>query len=190
VTGVQTCALPICLVAAAGLLTALNQVEATLGIVPTVYTSPGYWSEFGTDAPQFARFSLWIAHYLVAAPKVPRPWSTWDFWQYTSNGHGPTFGAESLDVDLNWYNGTVDDLYREFAIGQQPPPPIPTGQQWRVRATVNIRTAPTQSATITGRLQPGEIITASAYTAAEGYTWAQHERGWSAMYQGGFMEAA
>lgn len=47
------------------------------------------------------------------------PWPKWTFWQFTAHGDGPAFGMESSNVDLDVFNGSLDDLYR-YA-GMTPP---------------------------------------------------------------------
>jgi lysozyme len=123
----------------------LDQVETTLGKKPMIYTSPGYWNTngkikgTGSFDPKWAYYPLWIAHYTTAdQPMQIQPWKgndkPWTFWQYTSTGNGPAFGAESKGLDLNWFNGDMQDLLK-FA-GQdeepEPPPVVPPG------TTINI----------------------------------------------------
>jgi len=64
----------------------------------------------------FHRYSLWIANYGVAQPQVPRPWGTseWLFWQFTASGDGPFYGVESLELDLNYFNGDAETFARRF----------------------------------------------------------------------------
>jgi len=52
---------------------------------------------------------LWVAQYGVLKPRNDG-WNTWTFWQFTSTGNGPKWGAESLGVDLDYFNGTEADL--------------------------------------------------------------------------------
>jgi lysozyme len=85
------------------LLTFLNHVETASARVPIIYTGPAYWAEVGSTENFWRRHPLWIAHYEVSTPRVPLPWATWTFWQHTVKGDGPTFGMESLQVDLDYY---------------------------------------------------------------------------------------
>jgi len=107
----------------------LNRVEANLGRIPMIYTAPGFWNPHGSKDAKWARYPLWIAHYGVYAPIVPKPWPTWNFWQYTSKGDGIAFGAESKDLDMNWFNGSLDDLYR-FAGVEKPHPSEVSLEEW------------------------------------------------------------
>jgi lysozyme len=87
-------------------------VERELKRRPILYTSPGFWKEFGSTDPFWRDYPLWVAHYTTAsAPIVPAPWQAWQFWQHTSHGDGPKYGTESLNVDLNWFNGSEAELY-------------------------------------------------------------------------------
>ncbi|MCJ7520184.1 MAG: hypothetical protein MUO42_11020, partial [Anaerolineaceae bacterium] len=59
------------------------------------------------------------------------PWKSnkkpWKFWQYTNQGDGLAYGAESKAIDLNWFNGTLDDLKKlASGSGGTTPPPPPT----------------------------------------------------------------
>lgn len=88
---------------------------------PMIYTSYGYWNEFGTSDISWTIYPLWVAHYTASAnPTIPLPWQRWLFWQYTSHGDGPKFGAESLNIDMNYFYGTIEQLYA--LAGTTPPP--------------------------------------------------------------------
>jgi len=124
----------------------LLEVEEKLNRRPMIYTSPGFWQDNGrnkryrTFENKWAYYPLWIAHYFknfqlgVSQPDMIEPWKsmgkTWSFWQFTANGDGKAYGAETKSIDLNWFNGTLDELYK-FANTSQPtstpaPNPIPT----------------------------------------------------------------
>jgi lysozyme len=99
----------------------LEQLKAR-GYTPMVYTAPAFWSTYGSTDVYWQQYRLWIAHYTTAsAPTVPAPWKAWTFWQYTSKGDGPTYGTESYNVDLNRFNGTLEELYQLAGIS------IPSG---------------------------------------------------------------
>ena len=65
---------------------------------------------------------LWIAHYGAQSPLIGE-WKQWTFWQYTNQGDGPTYGAESKSIDLNHFNGTLKEL-RAFAGVAEPAPTL------------------------------------------------------------------
>ena len=116
---------------AAGLLAQfIAQVERNLGIVPGIYTAPGYWNPHGSKNAFFARSPLWIAWWIRGwrswvpgnwTPKPPKPWSTWEFWQFTNKGDGAAHGVESDQIDMNRYNGTLDELIAKYGGGAVAP---------------------------------------------------------------------
>jgi len=122
----------------------LVEVETKLNRKPMIYTSPGYWSTHGRNKftkrfdPKWSYYYLWIAHYFreyvpnVTNPQEIEPWKTdgkkWTFWQYSSNGDGLAYGAESKSLDMNWFNGTLDELY-ELAHTSNTPPVTPPDPQ-------------------------------------------------------------
>jgi GH25 family lysozyme M1 (1,4-beta-N-acetylmuramidase) len=70
----------------------LDEVWHQVGIRPTIYTSPSFWRRSLRDASVFAALGsrLWVAHWHVAAPRVPAAnWdaSGWSFWQWTNCSH-------------------------------------------------------------------------------------------------------
>jgi lysozyme len=92
----------------------VERVEANTGKPPFIYTAPGFWNQYGSKDEKWARYPLWVAHWQVTKPIVPAPWKDWAFWQYTAKGEGKKYGAESNDLDLNWYNGTVAQLHAAY----------------------------------------------------------------------------
>jgi len=85
------------------LLYMVKALQDSLGEDPMIYTSPSFWAEFGSSSQFFARLPLWLAHYIPYRwMEVPWPWPGADFWQWTSKGNGPKYGAESKSIDLNW----------------------------------------------------------------------------------------
>lgn len=124
-------------------MTFLQEVLRQTGVTPIIYTSPGYWSEFGSSDQGWARFPLWIANVGVMAPMVPAPWTKWTFWQDTFQGDGPKYGAESKSLDLDWFNGSEAAL---TAFAGAPPTSEPEEEfvpyAARTTASLNIRATP------------------------------------------------
>lgn len=80
---------------------------------PMIYTGPGFWAQYGdqTKRDYWLQFPLWLAHWTSAsAPLLPAPWVLWVFWQFTAKGPGEVFGSESLSIDMNRFNGTLNEL--------------------------------------------------------------------------------
>lgn len=76
-----------------------------------LYTSPGFWADFGSPDPYWAQYDLFIAHWGAVTPIIPKPWAKAHFWQFTNKGDGKKFGAESLQIDLDYWMDTLDELY-------------------------------------------------------------------------------
>lgn len=116
----------------------LEVVEKRTGKIPIVYTSPGYMSNFDKKKSSFlARYPLWIAHYIQRTyPTIPYPWTEYTIWQYSDRGHYPYYiynsntmhgrewGSDSSYLDMNWFNGTYQDLLK-FCKTQELPKPEP-----------------------------------------------------------------
>jgi GH25 family lysozyme M1 (1,4-beta-N-acetylmuramidase) len=88
-----------------------------------IYTTPSYWAEFGSPDPWWLQFDLWIANVDISKPWIPKPWTTYKFWQWTWHGDGITLGGEAKDMDLNVFNGTKQDL-DTYCKGYTPEPII------------------------------------------------------------------
>ena len=75
-----------------------------------IYCSPGWWdSTFDGVAwslyPTICNSSLWLAQYDVEAPRVPKPFTAWQIWQYCENGSVP--GVKDGNVDTDIWNGEM-----------------------------------------------------------------------------------
>ncbi|HET9589985.1 MAG TPA: SH3 domain-containing protein, partial [Anaerolineales bacterium] len=135
-----------------------------------IYTAYFYWrSNAPINQPNeleyFHRFPLWIANYGVAEPLVPQPWASdeWLFWQFTASGDGPFYGVESLEIDLNYFNGDAQAFARRFnvPVPQDPIPPDPAGNRYRVNAgSLYVREGPGTSFKAVGYLLRNEVVEA------------------------------
>jgi len=112
----------------------LDRVEAVFDRKPIIYSGKfflqDYFSEIGGGPPSWTKdHALWLAQYPDQynpgmEPFLPRGWFHWTFWQYSEKG---IVNGINSKVDLNVFNGTLEELYR-FA-GAQPvtdtalPPP-------------------------------------------------------------------
>jgi lysozyme len=99
----------------------LKEVQRITQKAPVIYTSPSYWLEFGSPNVIWAQYPLWIANYNVEKPTVPAPWKKWNFWQFTPKGPGKDFGMESFGLDMDWFNGTEDELMKFCGIQEEEP---------------------------------------------------------------------
>jgi len=64
---------------------------------------------------------LWVADYTAFSNNVlkrpyymPKPWTQQTIWQFSAdgNGRGHEFGTAGNDIDLNWFEGSYDDLIK------------------------------------------------------------------------------
>ncbi|GAB4484146.1 MAG: hypothetical protein OHK0031_08110 [Anaerolineales bacterium] len=143
-----------------------------------IYTAYYYWRQ---NAPNettqkanleyFHRYPLWIAHYQVNKPSVPKPWGPdeWVFWQYTEKGDGLRYGVESLQIDLNYFNGDEVAFKTRFNLKDPVPAPLP-----RLGVDLNVRSDPNDSAALVVKLVDGDVFTRLALSADQ--TWMQIRR--------------
>lgn len=75
---------------------------------PLIYLSPSFAESLLEPDPALAKFPLWLAHWTDRDPKVPKPWTDWTFWQYSSKGRVAGITANVVDLDL--FNGTEEEL--------------------------------------------------------------------------------
>jgi len=97
----------------------LELVEEAFDKKPIIYSGQfflqDHFSEAGGGPPIWAKdYALWLAQYPNQyvpgmQPALPRGWFKWTFWQYTDKGQVNGVNAR---VDLNVFNGTLEDLYR------------------------------------------------------------------------------
>ncbi len=106
--------------------------EQRFGRKPIVYTGKWFWDSHVLASGDWAQYDLWAASYGSASPVLPTGWTSWKIWQYTSTGRVPGI---DVDVDLNWFNGSYDDLLTYCSA----PAPQPTGRRAKTKATLNVR---------------------------------------------------
>ena len=114
-----------------------------------IYSAKYFWNQFGTTADYWKQYHLWICDITGVVEPVP-PWmNNWTFHQYTFKLNGPEWGAESLDLDGDYYNGTEADMVAEFHLGPlkdsiiPTPPPVTTKKYFiPYYSDLNIRSAP------------------------------------------------
>lgn len=91
----------------------LNRVEQQTGIRPLIYANTWYASTYFTTA--LNQWDIWIANWLRDPTDNPTTgiYPDWSFWQYTDSG---TVSGISTAVDLDVFNGTREQLLRQFVI--------------------------------------------------------------------------
>lgn len=98
----------------------LDRVEARIGRKPIIYTAAFMSGTIGTG---WTAYPLWVANYGVTCPQMPSDWTKWKFWQSSSTGSVPGIAG---GVDLDQWNGTLQELI-DWANPSPPPPPPPDG---------------------------------------------------------------
>jgi lysozyme len=84
------------------------EVQNRTGFPPFIYTSPYFWTSRVGNPTDNLGCPLWIAHWNVSWPTVPRAWADWTFWQYADNGSVPGISGA---VDQDTFNGAYSDLW-------------------------------------------------------------------------------
>lgn len=97
-----------------------------VNFLPTIYTRKSIWDANVEEYSRWKELPLWVAHYGVSKPAIPRDWQDWMVWQYTSNGSGVEYGTEKDNIDLNYVKQAYLDYY---ANGVPLPEPVPEPEQ-------------------------------------------------------------
>lgn len=152
----------------------LDRIKALVGGKEVaIYTAYFYWQSNApnpvtqpSELEYFHRYPLWIANYRVVQPQVPKPWGAneWLFWQFTDSGDGLFYGVESLEIDLNYFNGDAQAFASRFNVPlpEDPvPPEDPAGNRYRVNAgTLYVREGPGTNFRSIGYLVRNDIVEA------------------------------
>jgi lysozyme len=97
---------------AADVQACLERIGVLTGRLPLIYTGIAFWDTYLRAIPTNI-CHLWIANWVNKPdPNMPKDWAAWHFWQYTSDGNGPQYGAQSARIDLNRWNGTLVELHQ------------------------------------------------------------------------------
>lgn len=140
------------------------RLKAISGKTPMIYTSDGFWRD-GKEAYALTQeCDLWVASYRpMPPPRMPAGWNTWRFWQWTSKGDGLAHGAESKELDLNWFNGTSAELRAWANAPDEPPAPVDPSAYIEARLKswvyhLNVRPFPGVDNTPIRMLNQGDVI--------------------------------
>jgi lysozyme len=78
----------------------VQTIDAETREFPVIYTSASQWQQLvgPLHDPLFRQCPLWVAHYDVQTPALPRGWTSYWLWQYTSSGRVDGISGR---VDLN-----------------------------------------------------------------------------------------
>lgn len=153
----------------------LDHVEAATGQTPMIYTRQSWFDSYIAASDEWQQYPLWLARYpgygTDDRPSIdgpfsdglfePRDWTNWTFWQFTDNGPGLRFGAQSLEIDLDLFNGSEAELVNFIGDQDDPgtPPPPSQGAGFQVEVDLlNVRSGPSLSYAIVDRLQRGDRV--------------------------------
>jgi len=97
----------------------LDEAERITNKRPIIYSSGGFWRSYlayeKRSHTDWARaYPLWVAQYTTLWPTPLYPWAGWEFWQYSDKGKIP---GVITHVDLNWFNGSIEELERKYVLG-------------------------------------------------------------------------
>ena len=92
----------------------LAEIERLSKRRPIIYSAQNHWETYLAETATWAdNYSLWVSNPRKnAGPSVPFPWcpADWDIWQWIYKGKGKRFGVGSLDLDMDIFNGSRDEL--------------------------------------------------------------------------------
>ncbi|MDZ4767150.1 MAG: glycoside hydrolase family 25 protein [Chloroflexota bacterium] len=132
----------------------VNVLETRGARKPIIYTGGWFWNKKITPSSEWDAYDLWVAHYGSTAPSLPLGWTDWKFWQYSDKGRVPGLRG---DVDMNWFDGTLEDLIR-YAKGDVVVDKPAVLRARVTAAALNIRKAPDLRAEDIGDLKSGDVI--------------------------------
>jgi lysozyme len=106
-------------------------VEAATGRKPLIYTARSWWRKNIPTSTRFENYPIWIADYgphlfdphTPVAQLEPRVMDghQWAIWQFTDTG-GARMGGLPGRVDVNIFNGSMNDFKLAFGIETLPAP--------------------------------------------------------------------
>ncbi len=110
----------------------LVELERLTSRKPIIYTGGWFWTpllrQFGSVPGWVANYDVWIADYSGGGqPVMPLGFNNWRFWQYSAKGRFAGIGGD-IDVDVDVFNGTVNDLLALTGQGRAQPQPQPVIQ--------------------------------------------------------------
>lgn len=126
-----------------------------------IYTGHYYWIEFTKGSgisyaslQWFKKFTLWLASY-GREPLYTEPWGDdWKIWQFTDFLDGESYGAESKELDGNYFRGTLDEYKQFFTLTnveaptdepKEETPSMPATYYCVTRFEVKVRPSPSTS---------------------------------------------
>lgn len=113
----------------------MERVHEATGKQVLLYTNPSIYQTWFNGLAWAKEWPLWIAQYWFSPSPNKNPGmhdmdrDDWTFYQYSAdtppNFKGAEYGVESRNIDLDVFNGTVEDLFAWAGVSQVPTPPVP-----------------------------------------------------------------
>jgi lysozyme len=125
----------------------IDKVQAATGKKPLIYTGTWFWDP-NVNSSDFASYPLVESYYCSnCCPNLPKPWSKWTMWQYSSTGSVPGISG---NVDLDKFDGTLAQL--QAIAGGAPYSADYVSQSWPLASTsLKMKTGETVAAELTMR---------------------------------------
>lgn len=163
-------------------------IEDQEGRKPIIYTGKWFWDPNVLRRQDWRDYDLWIANYGTQSPVLPADWSEWKIWQYSETGS--VNGVSSRATDLNWFNGSYEDLLQYCAADRHEIETRAVEAAARVRLklrvnapTLRIRSGPGIQHNHIGDLAQGDVVEALGFDGPE--VWVQIAPGqWAALKYG------
>ena len=159
-----------------------------------LYTGPDLWNTWLRPyQAELLKYDLCVAHYWYKPDPTKKPnyytikgcsnmRRDWRFWQYDPNGQGGRgreYGVESKGLDLDVFNGTVEDLHAWAGASNAPPPPFPipdpqpAANTYRLTKGAWALSGPGNQYRARRHINRGTVVTVQAFVGA----WAQLTEG-------------
>lgn len=87
----------------------LEKLEEYYGVKPIIYTTLPVWLRYVKDS--YSDYPLWIRSVNFEPDLLD-----WKFWQYCDHGELDGYIGDEKYIDLNVYNGTIEEFEREFPL--------------------------------------------------------------------------
>ena len=163
----------------------VSRLHDVTGTYPLLYTRASLIVQQIQNKPTLlSQCPLWIASY-VNKPVLPPQWSTWALWQHSDGVYGPEpHSATGVGIgDMDWFDGTLDQLKALWQSLSPTTPPAPKADIRSVTADLlNIRSGPGTTYARLGMLSRGtKIRVASSAGGWASYIMPQGAVGWLAV---------
>jgi len=156
-----------------------------------IYTAKSFWDQYGTRDSYWKQYLLWLCD-INGPVEVPKPWDTWNWHQYTFKGDGLLYGAESKDLDLDRYNGTLEQMQARFNLAPLPDVTVIPSNTGRVQIDgLRLRQGPSTTERVLGSLNTGvDVEILERVTDANGIWLRVTSEGWVAAERYGHVYVA